>query len=222
MPTFMGDEATNYDNRIERLIPGYALLHQLTLGQLHTLFPVKAKILVVGAGTGFELVLLAKHNPHWHFIAQDISSDMLDIAKQRCEDAGVLSQVEFIAEPLMQGARDCDAALCLLVLHFLADNGDKAALLSTIHSYLKPLHHLFLADLMVCQTPFERESQLYVCGQLGLTEQGVRRTRVSLEKEFFPVDKMRLAELLEQAGFDVARPYFQALGFAALTTRALP
>lgn len=222
MPTFTGDEATNYDNRIERLIPGYTLLHQLTLAQLHTLFPTKAKILVVGAGTGFELVLLAKHNPNWQFIAQDISSDMLDIAKQRCEEAGVLSQVEFIDKPLVQGTCDCDAALCLLVLHFLADNGDKASLLSTVHSHLKPLHHLFVADLMAVQTPFERESQLFACSQLGLTEQGLARTRMSLEKEFFPVDKMRLAELLDQTGFDVSRPYFQALGFAASTTRALP
>jgi tRNA (cmo5U34)-methyltransferase len=222
MPTFKGEEALHYDSRIARLIPGYELLHQLTQAQLHTLFPSAARFLVVGAGTGFELVLLAKLNPNWHFVAQDISSDMLAIARQRCFDAGVLSQVTFTCEPLGKGARDFDAVLCLLVLHFLPDNGDKTVLLHAIHSHLKPSHNLFLADLMVAQTPFEREAQLYACRQLGLTDQGVAKTRVNLEREFYPLDKMRLAELLEQCGFDSAKPYFQALGFAALTTRALP
>lgn len=222
MPTFKGDEALNYDSRIARLIPGYELLHQLTQAQLHTLFPSSARFLVVGAGTGFEVVRLAELNPNWHFVAQDISPDMLDIARKRCKDAGVLAQVSFTSEPLGVGEQEFDAALCLLVLHFLRDNGDKAALLQAIHSHVKPYHHLFLADLMVAQTPFEREAQLYACHQLGLTEQGVAKTRVNLEREFFPLDKMRLAELLEQCGFDSAKPYFQALGFSALTTRALP
>ncbi len=30
MPSFLGDEATHYDQRIHRLVPGYDLLQQLT------------------------------------------------------------------------------------------------------------------------------------------------------------------------------------------------
>ena len=34
MPTFTDDQATQYDSRITRLVPGYELLHQLTNAQL--------------------------------------------------------------------------------------------------------------------------------------------------------------------------------------------
>jgi tRNA (cmo5U34)-methyltransferase len=33
MPTFTGEQATQYDSRITRLVPGYELLHQLTNAQ---------------------------------------------------------------------------------------------------------------------------------------------------------------------------------------------
>ena len=52
MPTFTGEEAQNYDSRITKLVPGYALIHQLTGAQLLALYPDSATILVVGAGTG--------------------------------------------------------------------------------------------------------------------------------------------------------------------------
>ncbi|WP_462172854.1 class I SAM-dependent methyltransferase [Pseudoalteromonas xiamenensis] len=222
MPTFKGDEATNYDSRIQRLIPGYELLHDLTLAQLHTLFPESARILVVGAGTGFEVVKLAMHNPKWHLVAQDVSEDMLEIAKSRCLEAGIQDRVSFLAEPLAHGKKEYDAVVCLLVLHFLPDDGEKSHLLRAIQSHLQVGKPLFLADLMKPHTPFEREAQLFACENLGLTSIGVERMRHNLTHEFFPLDRMRLADLLDECRFDSAKPYFQALGFVAVTSFALP
>ena len=85
MPTFKGEEAQEYDNRITRLVPGYELLHQLTNAQLKATLKDNAHILVVGAGTGKEILALAALNPTWQFTAQDTSSDMLAIAKQAFE-----------------------------------------------------------------------------------------------------------------------------------------
>ena len=47
MPTFKGEEAQEYDNRITRLVPGYELLHQLTNAQLQTTLSDDAHILVI-------------------------------------------------------------------------------------------------------------------------------------------------------------------------------
>ncbi|CCQ10543.1 putative orphan protein [Pseudoalteromonas luteoviolacea B = ATCC 29581] len=222
MPTFTGDEALNYDQRIQRIIPGYSLLHDLVVAQLSALFEEEAKILIVGGGTGEEAIRLAKSNPKWHITLQDISSDMLDVAKQRIVDHRVSDQVSLCYDALQVGYRQYDAVVCLFVLHFLPDNGDKLSLLRKMCSHLKPRATLFLADLMIEHTGFEREAQLLACSALGLTQIGVDRMRRNLKSEFYPLDKMRLAELLEHSGFDVARPFFQSLGFVGVTTVVLP
>ncbi|NOU50430.1 class I SAM-dependent methyltransferase [Pseudoalteromonas sp. JBTF-M23] len=221
MPSFKADEASNYEQRITRLVPGYELLHDLTAAQLKTLLPDEANILVVGAGTGKDIIALAQLNPHWHFIAQDISDDMLAIADQNFTNLGLSNRVTIVNGPLAEPSGEhIDAALCLLVLHFLPDNGDKQDLLNTIRAQLPHRAPLFLADLMAPETEFERESQLLACRQLGLTEIGEQRMRHNLLHEFYPLDRMRLAELLAQTGFDTPHHYFKALGFTGVVCRA--
>ena len=65
MPTFNHEEANHYDERILRLVPGYELLHQATAAQLATTLNDDACILVVGAGTGKEIIELAALKPSW-------------------------------------------------------------------------------------------------------------------------------------------------------------
>ncbi|BBN83889.1 SAM-dependent methyltransferase [Pseudoalteromonas sp. A25] len=220
MPNFKADEALNYDQRITRLVPGYELLHELTAAQLKTLLPDEATILVVGAGTGKDIIELAQINPLWHFIAQDISEDMLAIADRNFTNLGLSSRVTIVNGPLTPTGEHIDAALCLLVLHFLPDDGDKEALLKAIRSQLPHKAPFFLADLIAPETEFERESQLFACRQLGLTEVGEQRMRHNLHHEFYPLDRMRLSELLAQTGFDTPHHYFKALGFTGVVCRA--
>ncbi len=219
MPSFQGEEAVNYDDRIERLVPGYELLHQLTVAQCQVQLKADAKVLVVGAGTGKEVVALAHANPAMQFVAQDISEDMLAVARQRFEQAGLTSRVQIHCGDLNALEGQYDAALCLLVLHFVPDDGSKAQLLQAIRRHLNGGAWLWIADLMQPETPFEREAQFNVCQQLGLTDVGVERTRVAFEREFFALDRMRFAELLERSDFGIAHCYFKAMSFAGFAVR---
>tara|TARA_Y100000588_G_C14236742_1_gene917671 strand:+ start:60 stop:734 length:675 start_codon:yes stop_codon:yes gene_type:complete len=216
MPDFKGEQATYYDERITRLVPGYELLHGLTSAQLKVLFPLEATILVVGAGTGKEVVELAKLNSKWSFIVQDISEDMLAIADQNFTNLGLSHRVKIQCGELTTITERVDCALCLLVLHFLEDNGEKKVLLNHINSVLKPDGPLFLVDLMKQETQFEREAQLVFCRTLGLTEIGQARMRHNLAHEFYPLDRMRLSELLDECGFNSPHPFFKALGFTGV------
>lgn len=219
MPTFNGEEALHYDKRITKLVPGYELLHQLTAAQLMALYPQQAKILVVGTGTGKEIIELAKINPTWTFIAQDTSADMLAIAEQHFTKFEINSRVTLHHGPLQADEYQVDVVLCLLVMHFVSDNGDKETLFRLMGQQVKNGGYLFLADLERPLTPFEREAQLLLSKQLGLSDAGKQRMSVAFEREFYPLDKMRLAELLDNAGFKPARPYFKALGFAGYNTQ---
>ncbi|TMO76878.1 class I SAM-dependent methyltransferase [Pseudoalteromonas sp. S3785] len=214
MPTFKGEQATHYDNRITRLVPGYELLHQLTNAQLKATLNDNAHILVVGAGTGKEILALAALNPTWQFTAQDTSGDMLEIAKQAFEQHGITERVKVIEGELDKLATKADAALCLLVLHFLEDDGSKKQLLKNIKANLNKGANLFISDLMKPETDFEREAQITVCANLGLSDAGQAYTAQNLESEFYPLDRMRFSELLNECKYGIPKLYFKALGFS--------
>ncbi|WP_372762731.1 class I SAM-dependent methyltransferase [Pseudoalteromonas sp.] len=215
MPTFTQEQATQYDSRILRLVPGYELLHQLTATQLQATLADNAHILVVGAGSGKEIIELAKINPRWQFTAQDTSRDMLDIASSKFAEQGISNRVTLHYGALEKLKHKADAALCLLVLHFVEDNGDKKQVLKSIKNNLNKDATLYLADLMRPETQFERDAQLLACAQLGLGEAGQQHMRNQLENEFYPLDRMRFSELLHECGFSSPpKLYFKALGFS--------
>jgi tRNA (cmo5U34)-methyltransferase len=214
MPTFTGEQATHYNDRITRLVPGYELLHQLTNAQLKATLKDNAHILVVGAGTGKEILALAALNPTWQFTAQDTSSDMLAIAKQAFEEHGIAKRVNVIEGELGKLSTKADAALCLLVMHFLKDDGSKKQLLKNIKANLNKGANLFISDLMKPETDFEREAQITVCADLGLSDAGQAYTAQNLDSEFYPLDRMRFSELLNECKYGIPKLYFKALGFS--------
>ncbi len=218
MPTFTQEEASEYDSRITRLIPGYDLLHSTTAAQLSATLGDNAHILVVGSGTGKEIAELAKINSTWRFTAQDISTDMLNIGQQRFSDLGISERVNVHAGDITELNEAVDAALCLFVMHFLPDNGDKKDMFKAIAKQLKPQSNLYLADLMRPETSFERDAQFSLCQQLGLTDIGVERIKHNFEHEFYPLDRIRLADLLDETRFSVGKLYFKALGFSGYVT----
>jgi tRNA (cmo5U34)-methyltransferase len=214
MPTFTGEQATHYNDRITRLVPGYELLHQLTNAQLKATLKDNAHILVVGAGTGKEILALAALNPTWQFTAQDTSSDMLAIAKQAFEEHGIAKRVNVIEGEFDKLSTKADAALCLLVMHFLKDDGSKKQLLKNIKANLNKGANLFISDLMKPETDFEREAQITVCADLGLSDAGQAYTAQNLDSEFYPLDRMRFSELLNECKYGIPKLYFKALGFS--------
>jgi len=214
MPTFTGEQATHYNDRITRLVPGYELLHQLTNAQLKATLKDNVHILVVGAGTGKEILALAALNPTWQFTAQDTSSDMLAIAKQAFEAHGIAKRVNVIEGELDKLSTKADAALCLLVMHFLKDDGSKKQLLKNIKANLNKGANLFISDLMKPETDFEREAQITVCADLGLSDAGQAYTAQNLDSEFYPLDRMRFSELLNECKYGIPKLYFKALGFS--------
>ncbi|EQB2597252.1 class I SAM-dependent methyltransferase [Aeromonas salmonicida] len=209
---FKGDGAQDYDQRISRLVPGYALLHQLSAAQLMTRLGPRARVLLVGVGTGSELLLLGQSCPEWQFIAQDISADMLAQARQRAELADMAERVTWWEGPLPVQSLGCDGALCLLVLHFLPLE-QKTALVRDIARQLRAGSPLLMADLMAAQDDTERAVmglQAHLAGlPLSASEQMVQR----LDRDFFPLNEDQTRQLLGAAGFGTGWRYFQALGF---------
>jgi tRNA (cmo5U34)-methyltransferase len=209
---FEGEGALAYDQRIPLLVPGYELLHQLSAAQLMARLGADARVLLVGVGTGCELVLLGKLCPGWQFVAQDISADMLAQARQRADEVGMGERVTWLLGELPTASLRCDGALCLLVLHFLEED-TKTALLGAISRQLRVGSPLLLADLMVAEDPMERTVMGQQARLAGLPMAASERMVQRLADDFIPLDEAQLQQLLQGAGFSAGQRYFQALGF---------
>jgi hypothetical protein len=59
--------ATGYDERIRKTFPFYATIHTAINAVLRVYLRPESEILIVGAGTGAEILELGKTNPGWRF-----------------------------------------------------------------------------------------------------------------------------------------------------------
>lgn len=218
--TFHADRARRYDDTIRRVIPGYDTLHAMTALFLRTELPDAARLLVVGAGTGQELKILSEAAPDWQFTACDPAAGMLSVAETRLREAGVLDRVALhacIADDLPD-APPFDAATCLLVLHFIPDDGGKLAVLKSIAARVKAGAPLILSDMY--EDPdsprFQRLITVWTEWQLkaGIDPAEVEKGIAHVRRDIHFVSETRLAELLDQAGFTAPERFFGAFLFA--------
>ena len=146
-PFSSSDAVSGYARRTGQIVPGLDDLHRMTGLLLAERTAADARVLVLGAGGGMELGVLAEMNPGWRFVGVDPSAAMLELARASLGE--LASRVDF-----QQGYIDSapagpfDAAVCLLTLHFLPEQ-DRLDTLRAISCRLKPgapfvaAHHSF-------------------------------------------------------------------------------
>ncbi|NUG11021.1 class I SAM-dependent methyltransferase [Acinetobacter seifertii] len=203
-----------YDAHIRKLIPGYEVIHLQVDAILQSVLKPNAHILIVGCGTGYELEYLLKRHPDWKFTAVDPSLTMLQKAQEQVEFLDKSSQVTFIhgdtsALPL----EACfDAALSILVAHFVADD-IKPAFFKDIYDRLKEKAVLLTYDLMTCINPMQLKALPYLCLDQGLTEEQCQKMLERMAQDFFSLTTEGYIKLLEKTGFESVQPYAQILTY---------
>lgn len=217
MSRFKGEGSQTYDQRITKLIPGYELLYKLTAAKLKLLLPNKADILVIGAGTGNEILDLSTVNEQWHFTALDPSEDMLDIARSKFKQEGIQQRVNFHHGTIssFESDKKFEVALCFYVMHFISDLSEKKSLLTTIRSHLTSGGDFFIADLMKPVSENDRLAQAQASHLLGLPEEKIETMLNRLSNDFYPLNNHELNSLIQETGFKDMNTYFQAIRFAA-------
>lgn len=222
--TFHAARAKRYDDTIRRVIPGYDALHSMSGLILQQEAGADAHVLVVGCGTGAELSTLGAAVPGWRFTACDPAQGMLDVARARVDAAGLGGRVSLHActtDGLPDGP-PFDAATCLLVLHFVPDDGSKLALLKSVAARLKPGAPLLLADMYEDpRSPrYQRLVGAWAQWQLsqGIDPVEVEKGLAHVRRDIHFVTEARLAELLAEAGFGPAERFFGAFLFGGYIT----
>lgn len=148
MQPFNKEQASSYDERFAKLAPQRDALH-LLIRILFGDLPERARILCVGAGTGAEVIALAKAFPGFEFTAVEPSQPMLEVCQKRAHEEGIASRCVFHHGYVhtLPPSDSFDAATSLLVSQFLIQRADRVEFFEKIAQRLRPGAFLVNSDL---------------------------------------------------------------------------
>lgn len=204
-----------YDRSIRLFTAGYESMFLMSYAFLHSMIPEDAELLVVGAGTGMEICTFGKLNPRWKFMGVDPSAEMLSIARRKTDEANISDRVKLFngyTHDLAE-TETYDAATCVLVMHFLPDDGAKLQLLKSIAAHLKSGAPLVLVDGFGAPGS-DQFRQTVTAWKLYVKAQGVDPQMVEdgfngqILKRLQFVPEERIKSLLKVAGFENPSRFF--------------
>ena len=207
--------AAGYDERIRKTFPFYETIHTAINTVLRVYAGPESEILIVGAGTGAEILELGKTNSSWRFLGVDPAKPMLDLAKEKIEAAGLSDRVSLfngLVGDLPIG-KLCDGATSAIIMHFVPDDGGKIEFLRAIASHLKPGAPFVIMDANGDLNAPESELLIEAWKQQQVLA-GVKRDEVESGmqermKSIQFVSSKRIEELLAEAGFHRIQRVFQ-------------
>lgn len=134
------DFTNKYDDLANKVVPGYQISTELMVAHFEHELPDDAKILVVGCGTGDEIIELAKLQPKWEIIGIDLSEEMVNFAQEKVKHADLPNTITLITGDLTQLGFDTqfDAVVSKLVFIHIPSIDEKQRLFSAIYNLLKP------------------------------------------------------------------------------------
>lgn len=222
---FDAARAGDYDRQARIALAGYEACHELTACVLAAALGsgTEKSLLIVGAGTGQEIVTTGAHQPRWRFVAVDPSAAMLAAARARLAALGFLDRVELRqCEVGELPAERHDGATLIGVFHHLKGDEPRARLLRDIAERLKPGAPFILAGN--CRA-YASEPLLMAAWQERWRMHGT--TDAELEEKFAtithgvepPASEQEVFDHLQSAGFVETRRFFQSLFWAAWICR---
>ena len=206
----------DYPRLAEQFIPGRRAIFAIVEASFFELLPDSAaRILIVGAGGGEEILHLGLSNPNWSFVGVDTYQPMVELARRRLSDTPVASRSEVHTLGVEDlDAYDFDAATCILTAHFVPDDGAKQAFFKAIRRRLKPGAPLALIDGVgvagEAETELLRRIWKRHAVRNGATEEVAERNSQNF-KNVAVVSVERQEELLKSAGFERISPIFRGL-----------
>lgn len=214
---FDASRAAAYDRQARVALAGYEAMHELGACCLAAALGPggRRSLLVVGVGTGQEIVTIGALEPTWRFTAVDPSAAMIAIAEERLGAQGLLDRADLVTGDVagLPETRH-DGATLIGVLHHLADAASRHDLLDAIARRLAPGAPLILGGNY---RTYDSEPLLCAAWRQRWRQQGVAADEV--EAQFAritqgvvpPDSEAEVVRLLAAAGFSRTTRFFGSL-----------
>lgn len=223
---FDGAWGRQYSAVAEKVIPGYLSIFPMALACLKTAVPDQGKVLVVGAGGGSECLCFA--DEPWHITGVDPSPTMLRACREKIAHRparAVTHLVEGTVSDLPETTA-YDAATCILVMHFLPDDGAKQELLRQVAQRLVTgavyIHVDAYASPLTADPERVRSMIRYYLTATHAfpdpdAEQSYLRQTVSVQNHL--VTETRMRELFHRAGFEDIQQFYLGMVYGGWVMR---
>jgi tRNA (cmo5U34)-methyltransferase len=209
-------QASSYDQRSDKMAPVRDALHFLAAAVLMDL-PADARILCVGAGTGAEIIYLARRFPGWRFTAVEPAAAMLEVFRLRAEEHGITSRCTLHngyldSLPVTEGFH---AATSLLVSQFILQRDARVEYFNTIANRLLPDGYLINADLCADTASPAYSSLLEVWLRMTassvVSNDAVERMRAVYERDVAVLPPEKVSAIMAAGGFTAPVEFFQGV-----------
>ena len=220
---FDADRARRYDQMARRTLPGYEELHTMASSLLGVELDEHARVLVVGAGTGMELLTVAQQHPHWQLTGIDPSGEMLAVARERLQEHSLSERVQLHVGQIydLPETDQYDAAMCLLVIHHLPVE-EQRRLLQQIAQRLKKGAPFVVAEMIgdTASSQFRRFLAAWKLRQMvfGTPVNEIEERAQTLSSVVSFASEESLRSLLASAGFLDMERFFTAYFYGGWTT----
>lgn len=208
-------QAATYDEKWSRLAAFRDALH-LLIAEAFAELPADARVLCVGAGTGAEIVYLARRFPRWTFTAVEPSAGMLAALRRRAEEAGIADRCVCHEGYLdtLPPTTPFDAATCLLVSQFILEGPARVRFFGAIARRLRPAGLLASSDLSGDVASPRHASLLDIwlrtIGGADATAEAVEQMRAAYRHDVAVLPARAIEALLLASGFESPVQFFQA------------
>lgn len=217
-PTIVFDKerASSYDTQYAKVASLSDALH-LLMRVILSDSPADARILCVGVGTGSELLSLAREFPQWQFAAVEPAAPMLDICRQRAEDAGIAARCTFHESYLdtLPPTPLFDGATSLLVSHFIVDSDEQRDFYREIAARLRPDGVLVSAALVANPSapafPSLLDMWMRMQEYAGVSGEALEKMRGAYGRTFAAQTPQEVEEIIASSGFRAPVLFFQTL-----------
>jgi len=222
---FDGNYGERYEVLARRVIPGYRTLFPMFTALIEPELPRRGRVLVVGAGTGIEIIHLTRARPDLRVYGVEPSEHMLELAERRVAEAGlsegVTLQLGYAGD--VPTTPRFHAATLVNVLHFVPDDGGKAALLADIAWRLRPGGVFVFFDLHGGDTPEEHDRYLSAWHRYwkirDMSPEEMRDFNGRIREGIHFTPAARSIELALAAGFAEPERFYRSLLYGGGTFR---
>ncbi|MEM7181233.1 MAG: methyltransferase domain-containing protein [Spirochaetota bacterium] len=211
---FNQELAKVYDERNKPLSSISENLHFLLKLVLEEL-PEKAKILCVGAGTGAEILSLAKSFPNFTFLAVEPSLPMLEVCRQRVLAAGYTNRCEFLhglVQDLPTG-EGFDATLAILVGHFIKRD-ERLPFYKSMSTRLRPGGYFVNAEISFAlespEFPAMLKNWRSIQERMGASPESLESLAQQLREMLTILSPTEVESSIKEAGIALPIQFFQS------------
>lgn len=145
---FDSNNAAKYDNLARKAVFGYDQLFTMITAIISDEQNDSKNILVVGCGTGMELITFGNLMPNWQMTGVDPSEEMIKISKARIDEQKLSNRVTLhrgFVEDLPEEEK-YNAATLIFVARFIPDDKKKLLLFQNIAKRLRSGSKFIIVD----------------------------------------------------------------------------